>query len=124
MQKNLNKWLLIATVFLSLLNSFYKADAQGYNPETLDKDAIRFYDKAVEYLQVGSISEGEAMLRKALDADPNYADAWLSLSGVLGESKRYQNAVDAFNKHVANDNRVEQVVLTVRDGLLLIKKKM
>ncbi len=98
MQKNLNKWLLIATVFLSLLNSFYKADAQGYNPETLDKDAIRFYDKAVEYLQVGSISEGEAMLRKALDADPNYADAWLSLSGVLGESKRYQNAVDAFNK--------------------------
>jgi len=32
-------------------------------------------------------------------------------------------AVEAFNKHVAADNRVEQVMLTVRDGLLLIKKK-
>jgi len=32
-------------------------------------------------------------------------------------------AIDAFNKHVLNDNRTEQVFLTVRDGLLLIKKK-
>jgi predicted O-methyltransferase YrrM len=32
-------------------------------------------------------------------------------------------AIDEFNKHVANDLRVEQVMLTVRDGLLLIKKK-
>jgi predicted O-methyltransferase YrrM len=32
-------------------------------------------------------------------------------------------AIHAFNNHVANDNRVEQVILTVRDGLLLIKKK-
>lgn len=31
-------------------------------------------------------------------------------------------AVHAFNKHVANDSRVEQVMLTVRDGLMLIKK--
>ncbi|MEJ7682431.1 MAG: hypothetical protein WKG06_32185 [Segetibacter sp.] len=32
-------------------------------------------------------------------------------------------AIDAFNKHVINDTRVEQVMLTIRDGLLLIKKK-
>jgi caffeoyl-CoA O-methyltransferase len=31
-------------------------------------------------------------------------------------------AIQAFNLHVANDERVEQVLLTVRDGLLLIKK--
>lgn len=31
-------------------------------------------------------------------------------------------AIDAFNKHVKNDDRVEQVLLSVRDGLLLIKK--
>ena len=31
-------------------------------------------------------------------------------------------AIHAFNVHVANDNRVEQVMLTVRDGLLLIRK--
>lgn len=32
-------------------------------------------------------------------------------------------AIDAFNKHVLNDKRVEIIMLTLRDGLLLIKKK-
>ncbi|RFM26062.1 O-methyltransferase [Deminuibacter soli] len=32
-------------------------------------------------------------------------------------------AIDAFNKHVLNDERSEQVFVTVRDGLLFIKKK-
>lgn len=32
-------------------------------------------------------------------------------------------AIHAFNEHVAKDQRTEQVLLTVRDGLLLIKKK-
>jgi predicted O-methyltransferase YrrM len=31
-------------------------------------------------------------------------------------------AIQAFNQHVLNDERTEQVMLTVRDGLLLIKK--
>jgi caffeoyl-CoA O-methyltransferase len=32
-------------------------------------------------------------------------------------------AIRAFNEHVASDQRVEQVMLTVRDGLMLIQKK-
>lgn len=32
-------------------------------------------------------------------------------------------AIDAFNNHILHDPRVEHVLLTVRDGLLLIKKK-
>ena len=32
-------------------------------------------------------------------------------------------AIHKFNKHVAADERVEQVVLTVRDGLMLVRKK-
>lgn len=31
-------------------------------------------------------------------------------------------AIQAFNEHVAADNRVEQVLLTIRDGLMLIRK--
>ena len=31
-------------------------------------------------------------------------------------------AIDAFNAYISNDSRVEQVLLTVRDGLLLIRK--
>jgi predicted O-methyltransferase YrrM len=32
-------------------------------------------------------------------------------------------AIAAFNKHVSADERVEQVMLTLRDGLMLIRKK-
>jgi len=31
-------------------------------------------------------------------------------------------AIDAFNHHVANDKKVEQVIVTLRDGLMLIRK--
>ncbi len=37
-------------------------------------------------------------------------------------SGKNAKAVDAFNAHVKNDRRVEQVLLTIRDGLLLIQK--
>ena len=53
------------------------------------------------------------------------ADNVLFHGQVLDEPIKGKNAVaiDAFNKHVSNDPRVEQVMLTVRDGLLLIKQK-
>nr|MBA2249712.1 methyltransferase [Chitinophagaceae bacterium] len=43
---------------------------------------------------------------------------------VLQETIKGKNAkaIHEFNIHVANDKRVEQVMLTVRDGLLLIRK--
>ncbi len=52
------------------------------------------------------------------------ADNVLFHGQVLEESVKGKNAtaVEAFNKHVAADHRTEQVLLTVRDGLLLIKK--
>jgi predicted O-methyltransferase YrrM len=53
------------------------------------------------------------------------ADNVLFHGEVLEENIKGKNAraIDAFNEHVTNDNRVEQAVLTIRDGLLLIQKK-
>jgi predicted O-methyltransferase YrrM len=43
---------------------------------------------------------------------------------VLAEKVSGKNAkaIHAFNEHVKEDARVEQVMLTVRDGLLIINK--
>jgi len=51
------------------------------------------------------------------------ADNVLFHGQVLEETVKGKNAqaIEAFNQHVANDHRVEQVLLTVRDGLLVIK---
>jgi predicted O-methyltransferase YrrM len=52
------------------------------------------------------------------------ADNVLFHGEVLQNELKGKNAkaIQAFNEHVAKDNRVEEVLLTVRDGLLLIKK--
>lgn len=52
------------------------------------------------------------------------ADNVLFHGEVLENNLKGKNAkaIHAFNGHVANDNRVEQVMLTVRDGLFLIRK--
>ena len=53
------------------------------------------------------------------------ADNVLFHGEVLNQPVKGKNAIaiNAFNEHVKNDPRVEQVLLTVRDGLLLIQKK-
>ena len=52
------------------------------------------------------------------------ADNVLFHGDVLEENIKGKNAkaIHAFNVHVANDKRVEQVILTVRDGLMIMRK--
>jgi len=80
-----------------------------------------------------------------IDADkPGYIDyynlvlpnlspnGWILADNVLfhGEVLRQPvtgknaKAIAAFNEHVKSDNRVEQMILTVRDGMMLIRKRM
>ncbi|HQW84881.1 MAG TPA: O-methyltransferase [Ferruginibacter sp.] len=44
---------------------------------------------------------------------------------VLEENLKGKNAkaIQAFNEHIKNDDRVQQAMLTIRDGLMLIQKK-
>ncbi|HMU11285.1 MAG TPA: O-methyltransferase [Ferruginibacter sp.] len=53
------------------------------------------------------------------------ADNVLFHGEVLEEEVKGKNAkaIAAFNAHVKKDNRVQQVMLTVRDGLLLLQKQ-
>lgn len=80
---------------------FIDADKTGY---------IRYYELAVERLRGGGLI---------------IADNVLFHGQVLEEkiNNKSAKAIHAFNQHVAADERTEQVLLTVRDGLLFIKKK-
>jgi len=60
------------------------------------------------------------------------AGGWLLADNVLFHGEVLQpedrqskpaRAIQAFNAHVAADDRVEQVLLTIRDGLMLMRKK-
>lgn len=53
------------------------------------------------------------------------ADNVLFHGQVLDETIKGKNAIaiNEFNEYVAKDNRTEQIILSIRDGLMLIKKK-
>jgi caffeoyl-CoA O-methyltransferase len=80
---------------------FIDADKTGY---------IEYYDQIVPKLNKDGII---------------LADNVLFHGQVLQEPINGKNAkaIHAFNEHVKQDPRTEQVLLTIRDGLLLIKKK-
>ena len=53
------------------------------------------------------------------------ADNVLFHGEVLEEKKQGKNAkaIHAFNEYIKQDTRIEHVLLTVRDGLMIIRKK-
>ncbi|HWB24527.1 MAG TPA: O-methyltransferase [Chitinophagaceae bacterium] len=75
--------------------------------------------------KTGYIKYYEMVLPRLQDNGVIIADNVLFHGQVLEKEITGKNAkaIDLFNKHVANDERTEQVMLTVRDGLTLIKKR-
>ena len=71
---------------------------------------IEYYELTLPYLNLGGWI---------------IADNVLFHGEVLKTELKGKNAkaIQAFNEHVSADTRVEQVMLTVRDGLMLIRKK-
>lgn len=69
------------------------------------------------------INYWEAVLPKVRQGGLIVADNVLWSGRVLKPEKRSDHAVDQFNKHVVSDDRVEAVMLTVRDGVTLAWKK-
>jgi predicted O-methyltransferase YrrM len=71
---------------------------------------IRYFDYLVERMKPGSwiIADNVFFHGQVIQENPTGKNA---------------KAIDAFNKHVKNDHRVEQLMLTIRDGLTLIRIK-
>ncbi len=75
--------------------------------------------------KTGYIEYYELILPRLRSGGFIVADNVLFHGEVLAEPVTGKNAaaIHAFNAHVAADERVEQVLVTVRDGLLIIRKK-
>ncbi len=80
-------------LFILFSCSFFLVKSQTYQPEKINKKAIKYYDQAVEYLRDNSLPESIPFLQKAIAADSNYVDAILSLAGVYGQLKKHELSV-------------------------------
>jgi caffeoyl-CoA O-methyltransferase len=71
----------------------------------------------------GYIDYYEAVLPKLSEHGVILADNTLAGGDVLAPSEEMSVAIAAFNEHVRADSRVECVLLTVRDGITLIRRR-
>ena len=78
------------------------ASAQ-YDPGKVKKKAMELYDKALVQAQDGKFREGIQLLTDAVKIDPGFLDAYLSIAGMHGEMKDYQNSIENYNKAKAID---------------------
>jgi len=65
----------------------------------------------------------EAVLPKLKSGGIILIDNVLWSGAVLDPKTDDDKAIDALNNHVAGDNRVDKVLLTIRDGVFFIRKK-
>ncbi|HXB09714.1 MAG TPA: OmpA family protein [Puia sp.] len=92
----------ILLVLITLLTGIL-AKAQ-YNPDKVNKKAAQLYSKALELAQGDDYKGGIAALQQAVNIDKNFEEAFLSLAGMYGELKDYQNAIDNYEKARAIDS--------------------
>jgi caffeoyl-CoA O-methyltransferase len=86
--------------------------AQAWDLIFIDADKvnyINYYELTLPHLKKGGVI---------------LADNVLFHGDVLEENISGKNAkaIHAFNEHIAKDNRVQRIILTVRDGLMMIRK--
>jgi predicted O-methyltransferase YrrM len=75
--------------------------------------------------KINYVNYYEAVLPELRQGGFILADNVLFHGQVLEEEIKGKNAkaIQLFNDHIKNDNRIESVLLTLRDGLMLIRKK-
>lgn len=96
------QFLHILLVLLSI-TAVSHTQAQ-YNPDKVNKKAAQTYSKALELAQNDDFKGGIETLKQAVQLDPGFADAWLSMAGMYGELKNYQGAIDSYEKARAIDS--------------------
>lgn len=75
-----------------------------YDPDKVDKKAVRLYSKAMLLAQDDDYKGGIAALQHAINIDSGYMDAYLSVAGLNGTLKNYQAAVDYYEKAKSIDS--------------------
>jgi outer membrane protein OmpA-like peptidoglycan-associated protein/tetratricopeptide (TPR) repeat protein len=92
-------FLLLAAILLSAPSAWAQ-----YKPEKVNKKAARLYSKALEQAEAEDFKGGIETLKQAIKIDNGFEDAYLSLAGMYGELKHYQDAIDNYEKAKAIDS--------------------
>ena len=93
--------MCLIMLFTLMVNT---VNAQGYDPEKVNKKAVGFYETAYQEAIDGKYAASVSHLADALKADPKYLDVYLSRAGIYANMKNYQASVTDFETAFAKDS--------------------
>jgi flagellar motor protein MotB len=96
----LKKYILIACCLISYCVNY----GQWYNPDNVSKKAINLYNVAIQKANEQSFLSAVQLLQKAIEEDPQYVDAYLSIGGIQGQRKDYINSINYYEMAFALDS--------------------
>jgi Flp pilus assembly protein TadD len=107
--------LMSAGEFQLALDAYMRAAARdGLTPDTLA-------GMGSANLRLGRLNQAEALLRRAVEADPTFVPAWNNLGVLLMEQRKYGEASEVFRRAYAADSGNSD---TIRDNLRLSLARM
>ena len=89
------KYFFLPIIFFISTTSLF---AQSNIANTTNKKAAEAYENAMLQLRDGLIKDAIPLLGKAIEYDPKFIDAYLSLAGVYGELKNYAKSIEFYDK--------------------------
>ena len=95
------KNLVLSLVAVLLTSNFLFGQ---YDVSKINKKAIEAYNKGLEKAQDGKYKEAIESLTEAINRDPKYIDAYLSLAGVYGQTKDHKQSVATYEKAFTLDS--------------------
>lgn len=93
---------LIFSAFI-LISVFPASAQQAYDPSRVNKKAVALYNQAIERAQDGNLTLATGLLQKAIETDPKFLDAYLSIAGVYSQLKLRKSSADYYEKAFAID---------------------
>src|SRR5215204_4149125 len=93
--------ILVLLAFAFFILPFF-SHAQ-YDVTKVDKKAVALYEKAMEMIELSKYKDAAALLQQATARDEKYIDAYLSLAGIYGQLKDYNQSVAVYEKAIAID---------------------
>ncbi len=78
--------------------------SQTYDPDRVKAKAVKLYEQALELLRDNAFNDAVPLLMQSIKEDSNFVDGYLSLGGVMGQMKKYDQSVRMYEKARAKDS--------------------
>lgn len=99
---------ILLVIFCQLLIANYSS-AQVSNTAKINPKAVKLYTQGMEAAENNKFDNAISYFLQAIYLDTNYVDAYLSLAGVYGQSKKSDLAVEYYEKAIRKDTAATKV---------------